>query len=163
MRACAVLLVVAAGCAAQSIDDIHIACNADSDCPEGAWCDLQYHDNVCSTKTSPPHIVFDGFVVAGQLAQTMTVPSKTVTIGKMRFRNDGGTWTYLIVTVTGPQCTYAGSLTRGDGDMVAAGATFDGEFDVDPLAGCASPATLQIDTTASGRMFSFSTTIAITP
>ena len=88
MKALWLLPLAGAGCAAQSIDQIDIACTSDADCPQGAWCDLQYTDDVCRSldHSSPPHIVFDGFVVAGQVVsygEALTVRSGDITIPRI--------------------------------------------------------------------------------
>ncbi len=163
MRALAFLVL--AGCAAQPLDDVGIACTQDSDCPSDMWCDLRSSDDVCRSlsTSSPPNIVFDGFVQGQQVVPTITVQPKTVSFGTMRFHNDGNSQTYVVVTVTGPACLDAASLGRSDGDLVDAGASLDVDFDVDPAAGCASPATLMITATASSRMFPFTAMISIAP
>lgn len=157
--------IVLAGCAAQPLDDIGIACMQDSDCPSDMWCDLRSADNVCRTleHSSPPHIVFDGFVQGQQVVPTISVQSKTVSFGTMRFHNDGNSESYVVVTVTGPTCLDAASLGRSDGDLVEAGASLDVDFDTDAAAGCPSPATLMITATASSRSFPFTAMISIAP
>jgi hypothetical protein len=166
MKAMILVAVGALGaCAAQPLDDIHIACTADSECPDGAWCDLRYHDNVCRSleHSAPPHIVYEGFVVGDKLVPTIAVPSKTVTIHTFRLRNDGGSQTYVTVDVGGPPCLDAGSLVRSDGELVDAGKELDADFSVDPAVGCTSPATLAITATASDRVFMFTAMVSITP
>src|SRR5262249_51384732 len=134
------LLIVLAGCAAQSIDDIGIACTSDDQCPTDAWCDLRFNDDVCrSLDTSGPrHIVFDGFEGGEGVQPTITVPPNTTTFDMSRLRNDGGSQTDVVVTVTGPVCLHAGSLTRPDGDLLDMGGTLDAQFLVDPDPGCSS-------------------------
>ena len=160
-----VVLAFASACAAQSIDDIEIACEADTDCPQQAWCDLRNRSNVCRSleHSAPPHVVFDGFVLGSQLVPTITVPAKTTTIHSFRLRNDGGSQTYVQVEVAAPACVHAFSLVRNDGELVDMGTSFDAKFDVDPDVGCPSPATLTISATASNRVFTFTTMISIAP
>ncbi|HSN27270.1 MAG TPA: hypothetical protein VLT45_13335 [Kofleriaceae bacterium] len=163
MRALAFLVL--AGCAAQPLDDIGIACTQDPDCPSDMWCDLRRSDNVCRTlaTSSPPRLVFDGFVQGQQVVPMITVKPATVSFGTMRFHNAGNIETYVVVTMTGPACLDATSLGRSDGDLVNSGQSLDVDFDVDPAAGCASPATVMITATASGRSFPFTAMISIAP
>ena len=160
-----VLLLGLTACAARSLDEIEIACTSDSECPEGAWCDLSYNDNVCRSldHSAPPHVVYDGFVVGDQLAQTIAIPADTSTIQTLRLRNDGGSEAYLYVEVDGPPCLDAFSLVRSDGELVRAGEELDADFSVDPVPGCASPATLDITAMAAGRTFAFTAMLSITP
>jgi hypothetical protein len=160
-----VLVALTSACAAQSLDDIEIACEADAQCPQDAWCDLRNRDNVCRSleHSAPPHILFDGFVVGSQLVPTITVPSNTTTIHAFRLRNDGGSQTYVKVEVAAPLCVHAFSLVRNDGELVDMGKSFDAKFDVDPDAGCPSPVTLAITATASNRVFTFTAMISIAP
>lgn len=164
MRA-ALVIMLAAGCTAHSLDDIDIACTADTDCPGGAWCDLRDNDDVCRSldHSGPPHVAFDGFVVGTQLVPAITVASKTSTIHTFRLRNDGGSETYVTVDVSAPTCVDAFSLVRTDGELVREGEQLDADFDVDPSVGCASPAALTITATASKRVFTFTAMIAIAP
>ncbi len=161
----ALVLLALAGCAAQSIDDIDIACTSDDQCPSGAWCDLRFKDDVCRSldHSGPPHIAFDGFEVGGGLQPTITVPPGTTSIDTFELRNDGGSQTDVVVTVIGPACLDAGSLTRPDGDLLDMGATLEAEFDVDPAAGCGSPDTLTITATADSRAFTFTAQLSISP
>lgn len=159
------LVVTLSACAASSIDEIEIACTADTDCPQQTWCDLRYQDNVCRSlgQTAPPHIVYDGFVIGTQVAPTISVPPKTVSLHSFRLRNDGGSQSDVAVEVDGPPCVDANSLVRSDGELVNAGESFDADFSVYPASGCGSPATLTITATASGRVFTFTAMISITP
>jgi len=160
----AVCLVVLAGCAAQSVDAIGIACKQDSDCPTHTWCDLRSNNDVCRDLDviEPPNITFDGLVVNGAIVPTITVPTHDVTFHDFRM-HDTGSETDAVITFTGPPCVDATSETRGDGDLIRAGAEFDGQFTTYPSVGCASPATLAITVVASGRTFMFTTTIQISP
>ena len=159
-----VLGVLVAGCAAQPIDQLGIACLADSDCPQHAWCDLRFNDDVCRDLDviQPPNITFDGLVVNGAIVPTITVPTHDVTFHDFRM-HDLGSETDAVITFTGPHCVYASSETRSDGDLIRAGDEFDGQFTTDPDPGCASPAMLAINVVASGRTFMFTTTIQIAP
>jgi hypothetical protein len=162
----ALVLVVLAGCVGQSIDDIMIACTADSDCPQDAWCDLRFEaTQVCHSleHSGPPHIAYDGFVVGQQLVPTISVPAKTTSIHTLRLRNDGGSETDVTLDVAAPPCVDAGSLVRSDGELVREGDMLDAEFDVYPAVGCASPATLTFTATASKRAFTFTAMITIMP
>jgi hypothetical protein len=160
----AVALVTLAGCAATPIDQIGIACLQDSDCPSETWCDLRSHDDVCRELAviQPPKIVFDGLLLNDQIVPTLTVPTHTVTFHEFRV-HDEGSETDAVFVITAPKCVDASSSTRSDGELIRAGATFDGEFTTFPDPGCASPATLAFEVTASGRVFTFSTTIQISP
>lgn len=164
MRSLLVALALT-GCAAKPVGDIGIACTADTDCPQQTWCDLRY-DHVCRSleQSAPPHVAFDGFLIGeDQLAPTISVPAKTVSIRSFRLRNDGGSQTDVTVEVSGPPCLDAYSLVRGDGELVDEGDSFDADFTVDPIAGCPSPATLTITATASDRVFTFTAMISIAP
>ena len=163
MRYALILLVTA--CAGKPLEDLEIACTADSECPHDAWCDLRYHNDVCLSlaHSAPPHIAFDGFVLGQQIVKTIWVPPKTTTIHTLRLRNDGGSQTDVIVKLDGPACLDAFSLTRGDGELLDEGDTLDADFDVDPAVGCASPAMITITATASDRVFSFPAMISISP
>jgi hypothetical protein len=159
-----VLLLALGGCAAKSIDEIEIACNADGDCPDGAWCDLRYNTNVCRSldSSSPPLIVYEGFVVDENLVPMISVPAKTLTFHSFRLRNDGSQ-TYVEVEVDAPACVDADSLVRSDGELLDEGKALDADFTVRPEAGCPSPATLTINVNASDRPFTFTAMISITP
>jgi hypothetical protein len=159
-----VLLVGLTACAARSLDEIEIACTADTECPEGAWCDLRY-DNVCRSldHSAPPHVAYDGFVVGDDLVQTIAIPADTSSLRTLRLRNDGGSEAYFYVEIDGPPCLDAFSLVRSDGELVREGDELDADFSVDPEPGCASPATIDIDVMAAGRMFAFTATLSITP
>jgi hypothetical protein len=164
MKALVLLLALVTGaCAAKSIDEIEIACNADADCPEGAWCDLRY-SNVCRSLdgSSPPLIVYEGFVVADDVVPTISVPAKTLPFHSFRLRNDGSQ-TYVEVEVDAPACVDADSLVRSDGELLDEGKSLDADFTVRPEAGCPSPAMLTIDVNASDRPFTFTAMISITP
>jgi hypothetical protein len=160
-----VLLAFVGACAARPIDEIQIACAADTDCPSSTWCDLRYQDSVCRSLdgSGPPHIVFEGFVAGDNLVPTITVPSRTVTIHSFRLRNDGGSQADVEVEVTAPDCVDADSLVRSDGELVDEGESFDADFSVRPVTGCPSPATLTITATASDRPFAFTAMISMTP
>jgi hypothetical protein len=159
-----VVIAGLAGCAATSIDQVGIACAQDSDCPAETWCDLRFRDNVCRELSAiqPPKIVFDGLLLNDQIVSTLTVPTHTVTFHEFRV-HDEGSETDAVFVITAPECVDASSSTRSDGELIRAGATFDGEFTTFPDPGCASPATLAFEVTASGRVFTFSTTIQIAP
>ncbi|HEY5927732.1 MAG TPA: hypothetical protein VIV11_38870 [Kofleriaceae bacterium] len=161
----AMLLVALAACAATPLDEIEIACTSDAECPDETWCDLRYHSNVCRSleHSGPPRVVFDGFVVGDQLAQTISVPSKTISLRDMRLRNAGGSQTYVTMELIGPPCVDADSNVRNDGELVDEGDSFDAGFSVYPVAGCASPAMLTVTATASSRVFTFTAMISITP
>jgi hypothetical protein len=160
------LLLVMTGCAAQSLDAIGIACTADSECPEGAWCDQRFNDNAntCLSldTTAPPLIVYDGFKQGDQVVPTISVPAHTFTFGTFQLRNTGSE-SYVFVTVTGPPCVDASSETRPDGELVYEDTVLAADFQVDPAAGCASPVTLTLTATASKRVFSFTAMISIAP
>jgi len=160
------LLMLIAGCAAQSIDAIGIACTSDSECPDGAWCDQRFSDNantcVSLDTAPPPLIVYDGFVQGDHVVPTITVPPHTFSFGTFQLRNTGSQ-SYVFVTVTGPPCVDASSETRSDGDLVDQDKALAADFGVDPAAGCASPATLTFTATASKRVFSFTAMISIAP
>lgn len=159
-----VILCALAGCAAKSIDEIEIACNSDGDCPDGAWCDLRYNTNVCRSLdgSSPPLIVYEGFVVDDNVVSTISVPRATLTFHSFRLRNDGSQ-TYVEVEVDAPACVDADSLVRSDGELVDEGTSLDADFTVRPEAGCPSPATLTINVVASDRPFTFTSMISIAP
>jgi len=163
MKALAVVAGLA-GCAATPIDQLGIACAQDSDCPAETWCDLRFHDDVCRDYAAlqPPAIVFDGLLVADQIVPTITVPTHSVTFHDFRIHNTGSE-TDAVIDFTGPACVDVDSLTRSDGELIRAGAVFEGQFTTFPDPGCATPATLAIAVTASGRTFMFSTTIQISP
>jgi hypothetical protein len=149
------LPVFLAGCAAQPIDSIGIACTQDRDCPSNTCCrDLDV--------IQPPNITFDGLVVGGAIVPTIAVPTHTVTFHDFRM-HDTGSETYAVITFTGPPCVDASSETGSDGELIRAGDEFDGQFTTYPSTGCASPATLAINVVASGRTFMFTTTIQISP
>lgn len=156
--------VLITGCAATAVDQIGIACAQDADCPSEMWCDLRLHDDVCRELSvlQPPKIVFDGLLLNDQIVPTITVPTHTVTFHDFRVHSEGSE-TEATFDFSGPACVDAYTLTRSDGELIRAGAIFDGEFTTDPAPGCASPATLQITVTASKRVFTFSTTIQISP
>jgi hypothetical protein len=159
------ILVMIAACAAQPIDDIEIACTSDEECPHETWCDLRRNENVCRSleHSSPPRIVYDGFLVGDAVMATISVPSKTTTIHTMRMRNDGGSETYVTVEVAGPECVDADSLVRSDGELLREGDDLEADFSVRPVVGCPSPATLTVTATASARVFTFTAMISITP
>jgi hypothetical protein len=159
----AMLCVPASGCA-RSIDDIGIACTSDDECPNGSWCELGF-DHVCRSfaEYAPPHLAFDGFDVGQELAPTIIVPSRTISIGYLRLRNDGGVSCRVTVEVEGAPCLDADSLVRSDGVVLAVGESFKADFSVRPASGCPSPATLTVNATASERPFTFTAQITITP
>lgn len=162
----ALVLAALTGCAAQSLDAIGIACTSDSECPDGAWCDQRFTDNlntcISFDTMAPPLIVYDGFKSGSQFVPTISVPAHTFTIDTFQLRNTGSQ-SYVFVTVTGPPCVDASSLTRSDGDLVDEGGALAADFGVDPAVGCASPVTLTITATASKRVFSFMAMISIAP
>jgi hypothetical protein len=159
------VFLAASACAAQPIDDIEIACTSDTECPSETWCDLRRNENECRSldHSGPPHIVYDGFLVGTAVMSTISVPAKTTTIHTMLLRNDGRSQTYVTVEVVGPACLGAGSLVRSDGELVDEGKPLEADFAVRPAMGCPSPASLTVTATASGRMFTFTAMISITP
>ena len=159
------LLVVLGACAAKPLDDIAIACTSDTECPDGAWCDLRYHSEVCRSleSSAPPHLVFDGFIVGDNLMPTISVKANSLTFHSIRLRNDGGSQTDVTMEVAAPACVDADSYVRSDGELVDEGGSLDADFAVDPMPGCASPALVTFTATASSRVFTFTAMISITP
>jgi hypothetical protein len=159
-----VVLVVATGCAAKPIDEIRIACATDAECPDDTWCDIP--NDICRdlALSGPPQIVLDGIVVGGGAPSTQVViPANRWTSGSLRLRNDGRAQARTEIVLAGPSCVHAGTSFNKDVGAIDEGGDFAGNVFFDPDPGCASPARVTVDVSASERPFSFDLAVTIAP
>jgi len=163
MAAACALIAVVAGCAAQNVDEIDIACTRDDDCPSETWCDLRI--DVCRSldTSAPPHLVIDGLSVSGgPPGSSITVKSNELTAVAFQLRNDGGSQTELALELDGPRCLGL-TPTFSNDRLLEIGETYQDDLLIDPDPGCASPAQITLAATASGRLFEFRFDVVIAP
>ncbi|MDQ3370561.1 MAG: hypothetical protein M3680_34515 [Myxococcota bacterium] len=157
----AVLALLAGGCAARDLEELAIACTSDDECPSDAWCDVPHGACRSHADSGPPQIEMDGIVRGDSVPATMfSVPSNRYTSARLILRNTGGSTARTEAKLGGPACLHASgsrTVTIDPGERIES----DVSFDPDP--GCATPARVTVDVTASGRAFAFDLEVTITP
>lgn len=150
------------GCLATDLDGVGIDCDTDDQCPSNAFCETELHECRLASDGTMPMIAFGGLALtsAGPFATTLDLPSDGVQIFKVELVNTGSVGVSLDYEITGPACLRASALSNGT-SALAAGASFVDEAEIDPDAGCASPATITVVATASKREFDFDATITL--
>jgi hypothetical protein len=165
VRLALIAAVLAAGCVARTVEEIQIKCSADSECPSGAFCDLSAGGNICHELTveDMPDIRFDGFVMGDGVVATLEVPRETITLRKLRLRNDTSRSLDVEVELGAIDCVHADALANPDGYTIDRARTLDIDFSVHPDLSCPSPAELLVTVTADRRPFMFQRSMSFSP